>query len=83
MNNLPSTVIDQLFLPITGKLITMLAKNPKVSSLMTGVFNERPPKPKYVFIWDVEQVLSYIKQPPPVIEFKGFPGNKSFVSLTA
>jgi len=27
---------------------------------MTGVFNKRPPKPKYTFIWDVEVVLKYI-----------------------
>ena len=34
-------------------------KHPKVCSLLGGVFNERPPQPKYVFIWDVEQALSY------------------------
>lgn len=34
--------------------------HPKVCSLMSGIFNERPPTPKYVFIWDVDQVLSYL-----------------------
>ena len=28
---------------------------------MTGVFNKNPPKPKYIFVWDVEKVLKYIK----------------------
>jgi len=37
-----------------------VGKHPKVVSLMTGVFNKRPPKPKYTFIWDVEVVLKYI-----------------------
>ena len=36
-----------------------VGKHPGVSGLMTGVFNMNPPKPKYVFIWDVEKVLSY------------------------
>ena len=37
---------------------------PLVSSLITGIFNCRPPKQKYTFIWDVEQVLTYIKSLP-------------------
>ena len=32
---------------------------------MTGVFNKRPPKPKYCFVWDVETVLKYLKCLPP------------------
>ena len=28
---------------------------------MMGVFNRNPPKPRYVFIWDIEQVLTFIK----------------------
>ena len=39
-------------------------KHPGVSGLMTGVFNVNPPKPKYVFIWDVEKVLSYFNNLP-------------------
>ena len=27
---------------------------------MTCAFNVNPPKPKYIFIWDVEKVLSYL-----------------------
>jgi len=41
-----------------------VGKHPKVCSLMTGVFNQRPPKPKYIFVWDVDQVLSYLKTLP-------------------
>ena len=36
-------------------------KHPKVCNLMTGVFNRNPPKPRYVFFWDIEQVLTFIK----------------------
>ena len=28
---------------------------------MTGVFNRNPPKRRYVFIWDIEQVLHFIR----------------------
>ena len=35
-----------------------------MSYLITGIFNCRPPKQKYTFIWDVEQVLTYIKSLP-------------------
>lgn len=37
----------------------------RVCELMTGVFNNNPPKPRYVFIWDVEQVVTYIQKLPP------------------
>lgn len=47
--------------PIEG--ITV-GKHPRVCSLMSGVFNKRPPVPKYNFIWDVETVLKFIKSLP-------------------
>jgi len=28
-----------------------------VASLITGVFNERPPQPTHTFIWDVQMVM--------------------------
>ena len=31
---------------------------------MSGVFNQRPPVPRYTFIWDVEKVLKFIKTLP-------------------
>ena len=48
--------------PIEGFSV---GKHPKVCNLMTGVFNKRPPKPKYCFVWDVETVLKYLKCLPP------------------
>ena len=33
---------------------------------MTGIFNRKPPTPKYTFIWDVEQILIYLKSLPSV-----------------
>ena len=32
--------------------------------LTAGVFNGNPPKPKHVFIWDVEKVLFYLNYLP-------------------
>ena len=43
---------------IDGKPI---GKHPKVCTLVAGVFNQRPPQPRYCFIWDVEIVLKYVK----------------------
>ena len=31
-----------------------------VSRLMKGIFNKRPPQPKYSFTWDVQKVTTYI-----------------------
>ena len=50
---------------IDGKSI---GENPQVSSLITGIFNQRPPQSKYTCIWDVQLVLDYLK--------KHFPDNK-------
>ena len=41
-----------------------VGKHSKVCNLMTGVFNRNPPKPRYVFIWDIEQVLTFIREMP-------------------
>ena len=38
----------------------VIGKQPLIHSLIAGIFNRRPPKPKYTFQWDVEQVLTYI-----------------------
>jgi len=44
--------------PIEGFAV---GKHPKVTALMTGTFNLRPPQPKYCFIWNVDQVLSKLR----------------------
>ena len=32
---------------------------------LTGVFNQRPPQPRYTFVWDVEIVLVCLKTNMP------------------
>ena len=41
-------------------------KHPLVSRLMKGIFQEKPPRPKYKEIWDVSIVLSYLQSLSPV-----------------
>ena len=43
---------------IDGKPV---GQHPKVCALLKGMFNQRPPQPRYVFIWDVKVMLNYIK----------------------
>ena len=38
-----------------------VGQHPLVCALLSGIFIEKPPKPRYVFIWDVQVVLVYIK----------------------
>ena len=56
MNSLRCT-ISAYHVHIDGKSVR---KHPKVCALLTGIFNQRPEQPRYVFIWDVEIVLQYI-----------------------
>ena len=37
-------------------------KHPSICSLVSGLFDVRPPKPKHIFVWDVKQVLDFIKE---------------------
>ena len=30
--------------------------------MVSGVFNLRPPKPRYMFVWDVKQVLDFFNE---------------------
>ena len=41
-----------------------MSNYPKACNLMTGVFNRNAPKPRYVLIWDIEQVLTFIRGMP-------------------
>ena len=45
---------------------TCVGKQPLVSRLMNGVFQEKLPRPKYTEIWDVSIVLSYLQSLSPV-----------------
>ena len=37
-------------------------KHPRICSLVSGVFNLKPPIPRYMFVWDVKQVLDFLKK---------------------
>ena len=37
-------------------------KHPRICSLVSGEFNLRPPKPRYMFVWDAKQVLDFLKE---------------------
>ena len=39
-----------------------VGKHPRICSLVSGVFNLRPPKPRYMFVWDFKQVLDFLKE---------------------
>ena len=52
------SAISAYHVHIDGKSV---GKHPKVCALLAGIFNQRPPQPRYVFIWDVEIVLQYIR----------------------
>ena len=41
-------------------------KYSRICSLVSGVFNLRPPKQRYMFVWDIKQVLDFLKE-----EFEG------------
>ena len=37
-----------------------MSKHPRVSDLLTDIFNKNPPQPKFNFIWDVKRVLNFL-----------------------
>ena len=39
-----------------------IGEHPRISSLVTGVFNQRPPQPRFNIVWDVQVVLDYLKK---------------------
>ena len=43
----------------------VVGKYPTVCRLMQGIFNSRPPKPKYKSVWDVDVVVTYIRSMEP------------------
>lgn len=43
-----------------------LGAHPLISRFMKGVFNKRPPRPRYEEIWDVKPVLDYLRSLSPV-----------------
>ena len=57
MNFLRSS-ISAYHVHIDGKSV---GKHPKVCALLASIFIQRPPPPRYVFTWDLEIVLRYIR----------------------
>ena len=53
------SAISAYHLPVDG---INIGKHHRVSSLMAGISNLRPPRPKYCTIWDVQVVLDYLSQ---------------------
>lgn len=45
---------------------TCVGKHPLVSELRKGIFQEKPPRPKYTEIWDASIVLIYLESLSPV-----------------
>ena len=45
---------------------SVVGQNPLVCRLLKGVFQSRPPKPKYAEVWDVQVVLTYLATLHPV-----------------
>ena len=52
------SAISAFYDPVDG---IKVGSHPMVTSLMAGVFNERYPKPRFCFVWDVETVLKNLK----------------------
>ena len=42
-----------------------VGKHPLIARILKGVFNKRPPRPKYISVWDVKQVLAWFKSIGP------------------
>ena len=43
---------------VDGKLV---GQHPEVCTLVSVIFNNRPPQPRYMFAWSKESVINYIK----------------------
>ena len=42
------------------QLALCLGKHSRISSLMTEIFNNSMPQPRYCFLWDVEKVMGFL-----------------------
>ena len=41
-----------------------IGQHQRVCTLMTGIFNNPPPKPRYICVWDIDAVLNYLSKLP-------------------
>lgn len=60
--NLHRSAISALHDEVDG---TPIGQNQLIKKILTGVFQENPPKPKYTTTWDVNVVLQHIKNLGP------------------
>ena len=65
------SAISVTHLPVDGICV---GSHPFISRLMKGIFNLRPPCPRYVQTWDVSVVLCYLKflSPSPLLSMKNW-----------
>ena len=42
-----------------------IGKHPVITRFMQGIYNSRPPQPRYKFVWDVRIVVRHIEAMPP------------------
>ena len=66
------SAISAYYDPIQG---IPLGKHPRVSDLLTGIFNKNHPQSKFNFIWDVKKVINYFS-------FQKFETNGNLKDLT-
>ena len=52
------SAISMTHAPIEGVVV---GKHPLVSRLMKGIYNQRPPQPRYTSTWDVQVVLDHVR----------------------
>ena len=38
-----------------------VGQHPEICAVVSGIFNNRPPQPRYMFVWSVESVINFIK----------------------
>ena len=58
-------VLSSTLAPVEGHLI---GQHPVVFRLMQGMFNTRPPEPRYRHVWNVTTVVDFIRLGPPTLE---------------
>ena len=63
------SAISSFHAPIDGSNV---GKHPLVSRFLKGVFNLRPPLPKYTFFWDIKTVLDHLSSwhSPKMLDLK-------------
>lgn len=65
---------------IEGKPI---GQHPVVCCLLQGMFNQRPPAPRYQAVWDVSLVVKHIQDCPPTSQLTLKELSKRLVTLLA